>query len=79
MKTIKQPTFKYIRECNQRIALLEAALKFYANSDNYIATAVGEYTIPSYVSADGGERARKALTNDLSDEARRYLSQITSA
>lgn len=56
----------------ERIALLEAALRFYADETNYVNVPIG-YALMTRAEMDGGERARKALAGDISGEAKEML------
>jgi hypothetical protein len=59
-------TFALLNSKQERIELLESALRFYADESNYVGTNI---------ELDKGIRARKALTGDVSDEAKSMLGK----
>lgn len=57
----------------ERLAVVEGALKFYANKDLYLAVVTtyktGEYDLDCPLLYEGGETARKALAQDAAEGA----------
>lgn len=64
---------KQQEEAEERIKLLEATLRFYANTDHYETGFPKGERLVTHIESDGGERARKALNGGVSEEAKRLL------